>query len=207
MKWWWGPLYTRTNTLSLICIVLAHWNNSPQVYMSPHSYTLSWFQANQSLLFLLNAVCKAEKQQIPILPSLVWPDQGSNNDLPHSIRAQTQRSTTLDQGSNTMIYHTWGKHANRYTNDAVVINRKLEAHMSMYHSSDKKDFMNHCRSQLMLNLIPNSWTQQTMGQLLVQNVISISQCSLVQNTFLCLILQMILLLIFPTAANIKLLGP
>jgi hypothetical protein len=106
MKWWWGPLYTRTNTLSLICIVLAHWNNSPQVYMSPHSYTLSWFQANQSLLFLLNAVCKAEKQQIPILPSLVWPDQGSNNDLPHSIRAQTQRSTTLDQGSNTMIYHS-----------------------------------------------------------------------------------------------------
>jgi hypothetical protein len=130
-----------------------------------------------------------------------------HNDLPHSIRAQTQWSTTLDQGSNTMIYHTWGKHANRYTNDAVVINRKLEAHMSMYHSSDKKDFMNHCRSQLMLNLIPNSWTQQTMGQLLVQNVISISQCSLVQNAFLCLILQMILLLIFPTAANIKLLGP
>jgi DNA phosphorothioation-dependent restriction protein DptG len=30
-------------------------------------------QANQSLLFLLNAACLAEKQQIPILQSLVDP--------------------------------------------------------------------------------------------------------------------------------------
>ena len=42
-----------TNTLSWFCIVLAHWNNSPQICMSPHSDTLSWFRANQSLLFLL----------------------------------------------------------------------------------------------------------------------------------------------------------
>jgi hypothetical protein len=55
-----------TNTLSWIFIVLAHWNNSPQVDMLPHADTLSWFQANQSLLFLLNAECLAEKQQIPI---------------------------------------------------------------------------------------------------------------------------------------------
>jgi hypothetical protein len=52
-----------TNTLSMIFILLAHWNNSPRVAMSPHSDTL----ANQSLLFLLNVVCLAEKQQIPIL--------------------------------------------------------------------------------------------------------------------------------------------
>ena len=32
----------------------------------------------QSLLFLLNAACLAEKQQIPILYSLVWPDRGLN---------------------------------------------------------------------------------------------------------------------------------
>ena len=34
--------------------------------------------SSQSLLFLLNAACLAEKQQIPILYSLVWPDRGSN---------------------------------------------------------------------------------------------------------------------------------
>ena len=34
---------------------------------TPHSYTLFWFQANQSLLFLFNAACLAEKQQLPIL--------------------------------------------------------------------------------------------------------------------------------------------
>jgi hypothetical protein len=30
------------------------------------------------MLFLLNAACLVEKQQIPILEFLVWPDQGSN---------------------------------------------------------------------------------------------------------------------------------
>jgi hypothetical protein len=28
MKWWWGPLCSKTNMLSWIFIVLAHWNNS-----------------------------------------------------------------------------------------------------------------------------------------------------------------------------------
>jgi hypothetical protein len=32
-----------------------------------HTDTLSWFQANQSLLFLLNAVYLAQKQQMSIL--------------------------------------------------------------------------------------------------------------------------------------------
>ena len=31
--------------------------------MSSHSYTLFWFRANQSFLFLLNDACLAEKQQ------------------------------------------------------------------------------------------------------------------------------------------------
>jgi hypothetical protein len=53
--------------LSWIFIVLAHWNNSLREDMSLHSDTLFWFRANQSLLFLLNAVCLAEKQQILIL--------------------------------------------------------------------------------------------------------------------------------------------
>ena len=45
----------------------TRWNNSLQVDMSIHSDTLFWFLANQPLLFLLNAACLAEKQQIPIL--------------------------------------------------------------------------------------------------------------------------------------------
>jgi hypothetical protein len=57
----------KTNTLSWIFIVLAHWNNSLRVDMSLHLDTLFWFRANQSLLFLLNATCLTEKQQIPIL--------------------------------------------------------------------------------------------------------------------------------------------
>ena len=43
-----------TNTLSWIFIVLAHWNNSSWIDMLLHSYSLSWFRANQSLLFLPN---------------------------------------------------------------------------------------------------------------------------------------------------------
>ena len=43
--------------LCWIFIVLAHWNNSLRLGMSPYSDTLSWFRANQSL---------------------VWPDRGLN---------------------------------------------------------------------------------------------------------------------------------
>ena len=42
-------------------------DNSQRVDMSLHSDTLSWFRANQSVLFLLNAGFLEEKQQIPIL--------------------------------------------------------------------------------------------------------------------------------------------
>ena len=44
----------------------THWNNSPPVDMLLHSDTLSWFQANQSLLLILDVVCLAEKQQLQI---------------------------------------------------------------------------------------------------------------------------------------------
>ena len=79
--------------LSLIFIVLAHWNNSLPVDMSLHSNTLFWFRANQSLLFLLNAACLAEKQQIPILLSLVLSDWDSN-----------PRSTTLEASPLTLCH-------------------------------------------------------------------------------------------------------
>ena len=50
--------------------MLLHSDNSPQVDMLLHSDTLSCFQDNQSLLFLLNAVWLAEKEQIiPIFSS------------------------------------------------------------------------------------------------------------------------------------------
>jgi len=42
----------QTNTLSWIFIVLAHWNNSPLIDMLPHSDTLSWIRANQSVISL-----------------------------------------------------------------------------------------------------------------------------------------------------------
>ena len=63
----------QTNTLSLswICIVLAHCKHSLLKDMSPHSDSLSRFRANQSLLFLLNVVCLAGKQKIPILQSFI----------------------------------------------------------------------------------------------------------------------------------------
>jgi hypothetical protein len=56
-----------TNMLNWISIVLAHWNNSPRIDMSLYLDTLSWFRSNQSMLFLLNTACLAEKQQIPLL--------------------------------------------------------------------------------------------------------------------------------------------
>ena len=56
MKWWWCLLYTRPTCL-LDFIVIAHWNNSPLADMLLHSHTLSWYQANQSLLLLPNVQC------------------------------------------------------------------------------------------------------------------------------------------------------
>jgi hypothetical protein len=65
--------------------------------MSLHSDTLFWFRANQSLLFLLNAACLAEKQQIYnfIVFVLTRP------------------------GLEPTIYRTRGEHANHYATDAV----------------------------------------------------------------------------------------
>jgi hypothetical protein len=53
-----------------------------------HVAPLGRFRATQSLLFLLNAACLAEKQQIPILKSLVWLDLGSK---PRSTAREASR--------------------------------------------------------------------------------------------------------------------
>jgi hypothetical protein len=67
--------------------------------MSPHSDKLSYFWSIQSLLFLLIAVCLAEKQQIP-------------NFIVFGL-TQSEFEPT--------IYCNRGKHANHYTTDAVLI--------------------------------------------------------------------------------------
>ena len=66
-------------------------------YVAPlrHLETLFWFRANQYLLFLLNAACLAEKQQIPVVFGLAWSRLEST------------------------IYRTRGEHANHYATDAV----------------------------------------------------------------------------------------
>jgi hypothetical protein len=79
-KWW-----------QKLTLPLARWaNNSHWVDMWLHSDTLFWFQANQSLLFLLNAAFLAEKQQIPILYSFVWQDRDS---YPQSIALEASTLT------------------------------------------------------------------------------------------------------------------
>jgi hypothetical protein len=90
MWWWWcDALCTRTTRIVGLFMVLIHWNNSLRIDMSPNSDTLSWFRANQSLLFLLMSACLVNKQQIPSLYSLVWPDRCSNP------RSTTLKASTL----------------------------------------------------------------------------------------------------------------
>jgi hypothetical protein len=68
--------------------------------MSHHSDILFWFGADQSLLFLLNAACLAEKQQIPnIVFGLTRPEL------------------------KPMIYRIRGEQANHYATDAVKTNK------------------------------------------------------------------------------------
>jgi hypothetical protein len=73
-----------------IILVLAHWN-SLRVDMSFYWYTLSWFQADMSLLFLLSVAT-------------------NTNFIVFGL-------TQL--GLEPTIYHTQDKHANHYTTHAV----------------------------------------------------------------------------------------
>ena len=84
-----------SDTLSWIFIVIAHWNNSPRIDMSNISDILSWFRANQSLLFLLNAACLEARNTNFIVFGLTW------------------------SGLEPTIYLTRGEHANHYITDAV----------------------------------------------------------------------------------------
>ena len=87
----------KTIALSLIFIVLAHWNNNRWVDMPHHSDTLFWFWANQSLLLLLKAVCLCEEAAHTNFS--LWFD-------PTNVR--THKSTTFEVSH---VYH--------YTTNAV----------------------------------------------------------------------------------------
>jgi hypothetical protein len=84
-----------------ICIVLALWNNSTvDSHVAPLGHIiLIPSQPGFALslyIYIINATCLAEKQQIPILLSLVWPDRSSN-----------PRSTALDASTLTITSPMW----------------------------------------------------------------------------------------------------
>ena len=66
------------NTISLIFIVLDHWNNSPWVDMLHHPTHYPDSGPNSLLFLRLKAACLEEKQQISMLFTLIWLYRGSN---------------------------------------------------------------------------------------------------------------------------------
>ena len=90
------------STLYKINTLIAHRNTIQQVIMSLKMDTLFWYQANQSVVLLLNAAYLA----------------GSNKYQFHSH--------WLDPtGLEPTIYCTWGEHANHYTTDSVISKKEL----------------------------------------------------------------------------------
>ena len=67
--------------------------------MSPDKDIISWFPANHSLLFLLNAACCV----------LSWEATNTNFIVFELIRSEIEPT----------IYHTRGEHANQYITDVV----------------------------------------------------------------------------------------
>ena len=80
MRWLWCPLSTTPTCLVgffKIMVHVAHWNDSLRVDMSPHSDTLSWYWANQSLLLLLMLFTikqRSSKYQFHKFLFCLWPD-------------------------------------------------------------------------------------------------------------------------------------
>ena len=99
----------QTSTLSWIVIVLDHSNNSLRIDKQPHSDTLSCFRANQSLLFLLNAACLAEKQNTNFIVC----------GLTRSVLGPTIYCT---RGEHVNYYTTRGEHVNYYTTRGEHVN-------------------------------------------------------------------------------------
>ena len=105
-----SALYS-TNMLNWILIVLAHRNNNSQIDMSPYLDTFFWFRTNQSLLFLLDVACLAEKQAT------------FTNFIVFGLN---------QSGLEPTIYHTWGKRGNHYTTDVVLLLVRLGYFVSIF---------------------------------------------------------------------------
>ena len=84
--------------LNWIYIVIVHRNNNMWLNMLLHSDALSSFRANLSLLLHLKALWLVDKQQIPILQSLVLPNRCSN-----------PQSTALQMSTLTITPMMWCK--------------------------------------------------------------------------------------------------
>ena len=96
MRWWRCPLFTRPTRLVEIFIEQAHWNNSPQVenIAPPRHIILIPSQPVWSYSLMLKRW--AEKQQILIIYSLIWPDRGLNQQST-PFKARTITITSLMQ--------------------------------------------------------------------------------------------------------------
>jgi hypothetical protein len=68
-----------------------------------------WIRANQYMIFLLNAACLAEKQQIPISYLLVWPDKGSK-PWPTALVASTLTITPPNAINSTIHFNKYKKY-------------------------------------------------------------------------------------------------
>ena len=99
--WWWCHLCTRPTRFVEFAIIVAYWNNSPRVDISLYSDTLSWFQANQSLFFLLNAAWRIRGETTNISLLLSWQERSSN-----------PRSTALDRARRSFksLHHRYGSY-------------------------------------------------------------------------------------------------
>jgi hypothetical protein len=81
MRWWWGPLCTRPTLLVGFFLLID---------TLPHSDTLSWFRANQSLLFILK--CCMHRGEAPntnfIVFGLTW--SGLEPTIYHTLKTEVQ---------------------------------------------------------------------------------------------------------------------
>ena len=93
MRWWWSPFVLDQHTELDFYSASSLKQQSADRPVAPLGYII--LMPSQPV-FSLNAGCLDEKQHIPILWSLVWPDQGSN-----------PRSTALEASTLT-IRHQCG---------------------------------------------------------------------------------------------------
>jgi len=94
--WWCYLLCNRPNMLSwFFCSVNPITQYSTVRHTAPF-WQIIWFRAIRSVLFLLNDVYWAEKQQIPMSLSLVWFD-----------RCSSPRSTILEASMLTITPPLW----------------------------------------------------------------------------------------------------